>query len=127
MTTGLALTVANNLLNAAFRTVSYTAPAGIFLKFHIGDPGVAGASNPAALTTRSAVTFSAASAGALALSATVNATGTATETLTHFSLWDAITAGNFVDSGVWTTPRLVNSGDTITINTVGIAFTPLAA
>ena len=127
MTTGLNATVANNLLNAGFRTVSYTAPAGVWVKFHIGDPGAAGANNVAALTTRSPITFSAASGGAVALSATVNATATATETITHFSLWDALTVGNFLDSGAWTVSRAVNNGDTITINTVGIAFTPIAA
>ena len=33
-------------------------------------------------------------------------------TISHFSIWDAVTAGNYLGSGAVTTPKAVTSGDT---------------
>ena len=52
------------------RNVSF-AVASPYIKLHLGDPGEAGTANPAAETTRKAVSFSAASSGSMASSATV--------------------------------------------------------
>lgn len=65
------------------------------VKLHIGDPGEAGTANAAATTARKAVTLGAPSSGA---SSNTNKQLweelTATETISHVSLWDNESAGN---------------------------------
>lgn len=127
MTVGFSTTnLVNNWLNM-LRAVPFTAPAGVYAQVHIGDPGAAGTANTSALTTRSAVTFSAASGGALALSNTPSFTMTATETITHVSYWDASTSGNFLWSAALTTSKSVSATDVLQLTSVGVALTPLAA
>ena len=119
-------TLANNWLNM-IRAVAFTAPAGTFIALRIGDPGSAGASNPSAVTTRQSATFSAASAGAIALSNTPSFTMTASETISHIAVFDAVTGGNFLWSAALTTSRAVVNTDVLNFNTVGLSLTPLAS
>lgn len=127
MTVGLATTnLANNWLNM-LRQVAFTAPAGTYIKLHTADPGAAGTANASAVTTRAQATFSAASSGALALSNSPSFTMTATETITHISVWDASTAGNFLWSAALTTSKSVVNTDTLTFTTLGVSLSPLAA
>lgn len=127
MTVGLATTtLANNWLNM-LRGTAFTAPAATYIKLHTADPGAAGTSNPSAVTTRQAATFSAASSGALALSNSPSFSMTATETITHISVWDASTAGNFLWSAALTTSKSVVNTDTLTFTTLGVSLSPLAA
>ena len=116
MATGLNPTVANALLNALTRAANYTAPTAFYVKLHVGDPGAAGATNPAGHTTRAAATFgSAASGGAVSNTAAVTWTGVGTaEDYTHWSAWDASTAGNFLISGTMTA-NAVQIGDNFEI------------
>lgn len=70
-------------------------PATLYLKAHLGNPGAAGTANAAAETTRKAFTRSAASAGATSNPALLQWTSAAaTENWTHWTAWDAATAGN---------------------------------
>lgn len=126
MTLGLASTHAAGLLNL-FRGTTYTAPAGVFCKLHTGDPGSAGTANASAVTTRNQVTYAAPSGGAIALSALAAYSMTSTETITHVSLWDAATAGTFLWSFALTVSKAVANGDTLTIITFAVSFTPIAA
>lgn len=127
MAVGLgATTLANNWLNM-LRQVAFTAPAGTFIKLHTADPGAAGATAASVVTTRVAATFSAASAGVIALSNAPAFAMTATETITHISVWDAVTVGTFLWSTVLTTAKSVVNTDTLTINTCTVSLTPLAA
>lgn len=127
MTVGLAATtLANNWLNM-LRAVAFTAPAATYIKLHTADPGVAGTTAPSAVTTRSLATFSAASGGAIALSNSPTFTMTATEVITHISVWDASTAGNFLWSAALTTSKSVVNTDTLTFTTLGVSLTPIAA
>jgi hypothetical protein len=125
MTAGLATAHATAVLNV-FRATTYTG-VSVFVKLHTADPGAAGATAASAVTTRNAATFSAPSAGSMALSALSGYSMTASETITHISLWDASTAGNFLTSAALTTGKPVTNGDTLTITTLTIALTPIAA
>lgn len=125
MAVGLASATANSLLNT-LRGTAYSVTA-VYVKLHVGDPGAAGASNPSAVTTRNQLTWSAASAGSMSLSALAAFSMTAAETITHISIWDAATAGNFITSGALAASKAVNSGDTLTFNSLTASFTPLAA
>jgi hypothetical protein len=127
MTVGLATTtLANNWLNM-LRATAFTAPAATYIKLHTGDPGAAGTANASAVTTRQSATFSAASAGAIALSNSPSFTMTTTETISHISVWDASTAGNLLWTAALTTSKAVVNTDTLTFTTLGVALSPLAA
>ena len=127
MTVGLATTtLANNWLNM-LRAVAFTAPAATYIKLHTADPGAAGTTAPSAVTTRSLATFSAASAGAIALSNSPSFSMTATETISHISVWDASTAGNLLWTAALTTSKSVVNTDTLTFTTLGVSLSPLAA
>ena len=127
MTVGLAATtLANNWLNM-LRATAFTAPAATYIKLHTGDPGAAGTSNASAVTTRQSATFSAASAGAIALSNSPAFTMTTTETITHISVWDASTAGNLLWTATLTTSKSVVNTDTLTFTTLGVSLSPIAA
>jgi hypothetical protein len=97
-------------------TAAWTAPSGVYVKLHTGDPGEAGTSNAATEATRKVVTFSAASSGAITSSATVEWTNVSTtETYSHWSLWDASTAGNCLWTGALSSSAAVTAGDTFQI------------
>lgn len=126
MTVGVSTYLANNWLNM-LRGTAFTAPTGTYVKLHTGDPGAAGTANASAVTTRNAVTFTASTTGSLALNTIGSFSATATETLTHISVWDASTAGNFLWSSALTASKAVNNGDTFTMNSVALPMTPIAA
>lgn len=116
MATGIASGQANAILDAYCRSVAYSDPASFNVKLHTGDPGAAGTSNAAGETTRKAVTFSAASGGAITNSAAITWTSVAaTETLSHLSFWSDISAGTFLGSDALNVARAVTAGDTFEI------------
>ena len=130
MAVGIASGIANSWLDGLCRSVTWTEPAAFYVKLHLGDPGSAGANNAAANTTRQAVTFSAASAGAITNSAAVTWTSVSnTETYSHVSFWDASSAGNFLGSDALAVSRAVTAGDTfeIAIGDVDLSITAIAA
>jgi hypothetical protein len=87
-----------------------------YLQLHTGDPGAAGTANVSAETDRVSPTFAAPSGGSVTAPAVSWAAWNAgTETITHVSLWDASTAGNFKMSAALTVPKDVENGDTLNI------------
>lgn len=130
MATGLNATIVNAILNALCRNVAWTQPAAFYVKLHTADPGAAGATAPAANTTRVLATFSAAAAGSITNSADINWTNVPNaETYSHVSFWDASSAGNFLGSDDLATARLVAIGDNFTIlaGQLTLSITPVAA
>ncbi len=130
MTVGLhAVNLANKWLDMLAGT-AFTAPASANVKLHTGDPGSAGTSNASAETTRKALTWSAASAGSKAIAATLPSWATwsaGSETISHISVWDNISAGNFLFSVALTASKSVTNGDTLNLTSLTFAFTPIAA
>lgn len=130
MTAGLhAVNLANEWLdmlsNSAFAEKATTA-----VKLHTGDPGSAGTSNASAETTRKALTWSSASAGSKAITSTLPqwASWTAgSETISHISVWDSTTAGNFLYSFALTASKSITNGDTLNLTAHTISFSPIAA
>lgn len=121
---------ANKVLDHMHRAVASTAPAGNFVKLHTADPGASGATAASSVTTRPSATFSAASAGAVAMSNTPSWTswaGTSPETVTHISVWDASSAGTFLYSVALTASKVVQTGDTLTLSSMSVSLAPLAA
>lgn len=119
-----------NVLRGNSAGTTFTAPAVQAAKLHTGDPGSAGANNAAAGdTTRKALAFAAASAGSISLSSTPSSwtNGGTSETLTHISVWDSTTAGNFQYSAALTASQAWATGNTFTLTSLSVSLTPLAA
>lgn len=125
MTVGLITAQANSWLNTLRNTAS-PAIAAIYVKLHTADPSAAGTNAPSAVTTRNQLTLNAASGGACTLSALAAYSMTATETITHVSVWDNPTAGTILATGVLSVSKAVNNGDTLTFNTFSVSITPIA-
>lgn len=106
----------NELLDLLMGTNAFTMPSGTFLKWHTGDPGEDALNNAAAHTTRTEITAwdVAASLATENTNELVIASLAADETLSWWSVWDAVSAGNPLFYGELTTPRAVQIGDTIT-------------
>ena len=126
MTVGLSSAQASAILNI-YRATNITAPATIYVKLHTGDPGASAASNASAVTTRQAIVFAAPSAGSMALSTLSAFSMTTSETITHISLWDASTSGNFLQSIALTSGVPVINGSSLTFSAVTCSYSPLAA
>ena len=100
-------------------------PSPVFVKLHTGDPGEAGTDNAFITDTRDSVTLAAASGNTRATSAAaewLNLTATGTQTITHVSIWDNISAGNCLWSGPVSPTRAVVTGDDLTIASGDLIF-----
>lgn len=130
MAAGLhAVNLANKWLDM-LRGTAFTAPAAKYVQLHTADPGSAGTTAVSVgSTTRVASTHAAASAGAIAQNGTNPSwtNGGTSETITHISVWDATSAGNFLYSIQLTASKAWASADTLTLTTHGVSLTPLAA
>lgn len=129
MTVGLSTTNTANAMLNALRNVSF-AVAGTYVKLFVGDPGASGSANAAAgSTTRSQVTFAAASGGAIALTGTQPTwtNGGTAETVTHIGIFDAASGGNLLWTAQLATSKSWASGDTLTLTSCGLSLSPLAS
>jgi hypothetical protein len=94
-----------------------------YVKLHTGDAGEDGTNNAATEATRKAVSWSAASAGSKASSATLSWTNVSTtETYTHWSMWDASTGGNCLWTGALSASAAVTAGDTFEITSLTLSL-----
>ena len=108
----------NQLLNH-IRGVAYSVPAGLYVKLHLGDPGEDCVNNAAAETTRKLVAFGAASGGSMSATGSPVAQWTnfpANETVSHFSVWDAVSGGNPLGKGALSSSSILQIGDTLQLN-----------
>lgn len=111
------------LLDHVTGRAAFTIPTNVYLKLHTGDPGEDATSNAATETTRKQATWSAASSGSIATSALVEWTNVSTtETYTHWSMWDASTAGNALWSGALSASAAVTAGDTFQITALTLSL-----
>lgn len=125
MTAGNAAAQANGYLNLkrATNITSYTP----YVQLHTADPGAAGTTAVSAVTTRNAATFAAPSGGSMALSSIGTWAMTASETITHISIWDASTSGNFKESWPLTSSVAVVNGSTFSLTALTLTAGPVAA
>jgi hypothetical protein len=126
VTAGFAAATANSFLNVK-RNVAYAAIATPFVQLHTGDPGAAGTTAVAAVTTRNAITWNAASGGSMTLATLGAFTGVSSETITHVSIWTASTAGTFIESWALTAGVPIIAASTLTFSSFTLALTPVAA
>lgn len=88
-----------------------------FVSLHTADPVLTGANELSGNGyARQSVAFSNAGSEPTVASnsaiVTFPAATAAWGTITHFGIWDAVTAGNYRGSGALTTSKAINSGDT---------------
>lgn len=113
MAVGISSYLANKWLDALCNNTSF-AVTTVWMQLHTADPGASGTTSVATETTRKSVSFGAASSGAISSDAQVQWTNIAgSQDATHYSLWDASTAGNFLGSGT-ITANAYTAGDTLT-------------
>lgn len=102
----------------AWTTASATRPTAWKVSLHKADPGVTGASEVAVgddtAYARVTSTFAFTADGIVKNDITVSfpaaAAVPANYTVTHFGVWDAATAGNFLGGGVLGVPKVVEDG-----------------
>lgn len=115
MATGISAYTANKLFDCLGNATTFTGVTTCYIKLHTADPGASGSTAAATETTRKACSFGAASAGAIASDADITWTSiSGSQDATHFSLWDDVSAGNFLGSGT-ITANAYTAGDTYTI------------
>lgn len=108
MTAGISMTEANEALDAWLATYTW-------IKLHIGDPGAAGAGNPALNATRQQATWGTAASGLKSNTNVIDWVSVSNnEDYTYLSFWTASTAGVFGGSGP-ITANPVTTGDTFRI------------
>ena len=133
MTAGLSATnTANAWLNVLRGTsaATFTGVTTLFVELHTGDPGASGTANVSSTTTRQALNYAAASGGSQSITGTTqwtNWAGTNGEVVTHIAIFSAASAGTFYYSVALTASKTVNTGDTLTLSTMTVALTPIAA
>ena len=113
----------NKILDHVTGEAAWTMPTTVYVKLHTGDPGEDATSNAATETTRKAASWSAASSGSIATDATIEWTNVSTtETYSHWSLWDASTAGNALWTGALSASAAVTAGDTFQITSLTLSL-----
>ena len=113
----------NKILDHVTGEAAWTMPTTVYVKLHTGDPGEAATSNAATEATRKSASWSAAASGSIATNTTLEWTNVSTtETYSHWSLWDASTAGNALWSGALSASAAVTAGDTFQITSLTLSL-----
>ncbi len=105
----------NELFDHVFRNAAYTSPPSIFLALYTTDPldDNSGTEVTGGAYARQAITFAAPSDGAGSNDALITfpVATAAWGTVTHFAILDAVSGGNQLVWGAFTTSRSVAIGD----------------
>lgn len=105
----------NALINHILRNTSMTSPTTVYVGLHTADPTEAGNVGEVSGNgyARQATAFDAPSDGVTQNTAveTFTASGGNWGTVTHFTIWDAVTAGNPLFYSPLDTSRVINDGD----------------
>lgn len=116
-------------LDAAFGKAAFPSVTNVYVALHTADPTDAGTGAEAAYTSYARVSTSPAgwtrTAGSITNGNAITfpaATG-GSETVTHFALWDASTAGNLLYHGAIDSSLAVSSGITPTIGAGALTVT----
>jgi hypothetical protein len=127
MAVGTSQTLNNSWLNTIKSTgTSYNVAGSIYVQLHTANPGTVGTTSVSSVTTRPAITFTAATTGVLNSSNTPTWSswaGTNGEVVTHISIWDASSAGNFLWSAALSASKTINTGDTFTLSSASLTIT----
>lgn len=118
--------IETKVMDSLFNNVAATgiSLANRYMQLHTADPTDTGTVAVALETTRKSITSASTTNGVFTSVNDLIWTNVAgTETYSHVSLWDALTAGNCLWTGALTTPKAVVAGDTFTIATGSLTVT----
>lgn len=102
---------------------AWSMPSTVYIKLHTGDAGEDGTTNAATNTSRQAASWAAAASGSIAINASITWTNVSTtETYSHWSAWDASSAGNCLWSGALSSSASVTAGDTFQITALTLSL-----
>jgi hypothetical protein len=102
---------------------AWSMPATVYIKLHTADAGEDGTTAAATNATRQSTAWATASAGSIAISASITWTNVSTsETYSHWSAWDASTAGNCLWTGALSASAAVTAGDTFQITALTLSL-----
>lgn len=117
----------NLLLDWLFDDVAATRPTAWYVALHTGDPGETGASNELSGNgyARQSATFTATGSTADNDGALTFGPNTTTPwgTVSHFSVWDAVSAGNCLVKGALTASKSVAVDDSVTVAAGALTIT----
>lgn len=119
------MSISNYAENKLLDTLGNTsfAVTTAYVKLHTGDPGEDGTANGATETSRKSVSWNAAASGSKSSSATLTWTNVAaTETYSHWSMWDNTTGGNCLWTGALSSTASVTAGDTFEITSLTLTL-----
>lgn len=128
---GFSTHLAQALINHVFRGQSYTAPTSVYLAMFVADPtdnNVTANEVSGAWYARQEVTSWAAPVGSGVSTSNSNqivfsaVTGSAV-TITHWGIYDAVTTGNLLASGVLPAPKVLNVDDVLALNANDLVLT----
>jgi hypothetical protein len=105
---------------------AFTIPAAHYLALHTADPGETGATAEVSggSYARKLIAFDWNSGGSrVENNAAVTFTSMPAGTVSHFSIWDALTSGNCLVKGALASPQTLSAGQSITAATGEIRVT----
>lgn len=106
------------MLRHLFGDLSFTMPASLFVALHTADPGETGATAEVSggSYARQSVAFDWNSGGARVENAgALSYTNMPAGTVSHCSIWDAVSAGNCIAKGALASPQTLSSGQGLTL------------
>ena len=118
----------DELVDHVFRNAAFTSPTTVYMALFTTDPTDAGSGTEVSggAYAREAITFGAPSDGVSTNSAIVTFTKAtaAWVTVSHFGIYDAVTAGNLLVHSVVDTGKAVNTDDTaeFAVGDISITF-----
>ncbi len=116
----------NALVDHVLGGTAYTQPTNLYVALHTAAPTETCATGEVSGNgyARQLTTFGAASGGSASNNSAESwtASGGNWGTITHFSIWDAASAGNCIAYDALTTSRVVNDGDTLNLATTALTF-----
>lgn len=124
MAVGYSATLVGRILNY-LRGTAPTAIAGLYVQLHTANPGTAGTTAISSVTTRVLVTYAAESGGSIVQNGTDPSWASwagSSETISHISVHDASTGGNFLFSLALAVPKAMTAGDTFTLDTTTLSI-----
>jgi len=102
-----------------------TQAANLYIKLHTGDPGEDGTAAASAETLRKVISFGASSGGVITSTGTISWTAwsAGSETISHISVWDNLTAGNCYGSGALAASQAIVNGNQLDLTAVTLTQT----
>jgi hypothetical protein len=117
----------NALINATLRNTAYSSPATVYVGLFTTDPTDAGTGTEVSggSYSRESATFAAPSNGVSSTNADIQFDQATANwgTVTHFGIFDALTAGNLLYHGVLTASKTIETGDVFKIASGNLTVT----